>query len=144
MNGSLWSIRYELIFYIAAVAVCFSRRHSKKWGVVAAIAAVILANSFQSQIAGVMAITLVFGLVSRLRWGTETLFVLYYAFSVFSTLWGNWARMLPIDVIVLLKPVLIPIFSPLWQSSTLAFLGGMLFWNTGRRCVGISESLSLS
>lgn len=129
VNGALWSVHYETTFYVYAAAACGARLlPRRKVGLVAALAA-IAAFQCSSLVLAFAALAGVWHLLVPPGRGTAVLFVVLYVSGLLVTFCPGVFESLPLRFVVWLLPV----FHPLWQGSSLAFLGGMLCWHYRER-----------
>ena len=125
VNGSLWSVQIEVMFYIFAALATVARQLTPRVALYVGLGACGLALALDSMAASFLALACFWRLAVKPGWGVATLFALLYLAAVLNVVAPDWrAIMLKIDTAVLLRPM----FHQLWHGPALAFLGGMLCW----------------
>jgi peptidoglycan/LPS O-acetylase OafA/YrhL len=145
VNGSLWSVHVEVVFYLFAALAVMARQLSRRMALLlgglilvssAALGAVSdamgeaddprgLVFAFESMTAAFLVVVCLWRAWVRPGWGVPVLFGLVYLGAVMSAAMPGWYRQAPQGLAFLL-----PLFtlSPLWHPTALAFLGGMMCW----------------
>lgn len=125
VNGSLWSVHYEVVFYICAAAGAgtwpLNGRAAWLCGVFIAIAAFWSG----SMVLAFVAVALLWRAFVPPGYGAAILFGLLYFVELASQFFPGVLGHRPESFALWLRFV----FHPLWRLSGLAFLGGMLCWH---------------
>jgi peptidoglycan/LPS O-acetylase OafA/YrhL len=126
VNGSLWSVHFEAVFYICAAAAGGAWQLSRRTACLAAgfVVVGILGLSLNSMVAVFVAVALLWRAVVRRGWGMLTLFVLLYSAEAMIAFAPGTVALLPESFLLGLRFL----FDALWRISGLTFLGGMLCW----------------
>ena len=124
VNGSLWSVQYEAIFYLNAAAACAVQLLPRRMAGPIAVVAALAAFWCSSLVLAFAALAGVWRLLVPPGRGTTALFVILYLSGLLVTFCPGVFEILPLSAVVWL----VPVFHPLWRISSLAFLGGMLCW----------------
>jgi peptidoglycan/LPS O-acetylase OafA/YrhL len=124
VNGSLWSVHYEGVFYLCAAAGAavwpLGRRVTGLLACLAALTAVL----WGSKVLAAIVVVLLWRAFMPRGWGFLALFSLFFAIEVLTTLQPNVLAPLPQSLV---SGFQFP-FHPTWRISALGFLGGMLCW----------------
>ncbi len=145
VNGSLWSIKVEASFYLLAAGAVLARRLARRFALLLGIlilavpfvmslilgffipatagdAALTAPLAFGSSAAAFLAAACLWRAFVRPGWGLFALFALWYGIVNLDAMNPGWLSSLPLGLGSLVAG---PRY---WNTSGLAFLGGMLLW----------------
>ncbi len=124
VNGSLWSVHYEAVFYICAAAAAAAWQLSRRTASLAAALATVVSVCLGWMVPAFVAVALLWRALVPRGWGMLVLFSLLYGVEAVMTFRPETFAHCPDEFVLWLRFV----FHPLWRISELAFLGGMLCW----------------
>lgn len=124
VNGSLWSVHYEAVFYVCAAAGAGAWSLDRRAAWLASALAVGVAFWSGSMVAAFVGIAFLWRAAIPRGWGIPALFVLLYTIEVVTACNAQAFAQWPRAFVLWLRFA----FHPIWRLSGLAFLGGMLCW----------------
>lgn len=123
VNGSLWSVHFEAVFYVCAAVAAAAWQLPRRAAGLAVVLGAVGAYGLGSPVLAFAAVALFWRVIVPKGWGMVALFALLYLVEVLITF--------RVDVVAAVVPEPARIkfaFHPLWRLSALAFLGGMVWW----------------
>lgn len=123
VNGSLWSVHFEAVFYVCAAIAAGAWQLPRRTAALAMGLAVVGAWCLGSMVLLFAAVALLWRFAVPRGWGMVALFALLYLAEVLITF---RTEMVAAAVPESFRTRFV--FHPLWRLSALAFLGGMVWW----------------